>query len=55
MTCNGCAQQLERAVAGMPGVASVEVELEPGEITVYGAVDDHRLREAIRTTGFEPL
>jgi len=55
MTCNGCVQQLDRAVRGLPDVEAVEVRLEPGEISVFGPVDEARLRDTIRQAGFEPL
>ena len=54
MTCNGCVQSLDRAVRQLPDVEAVEVRLDPGEVSVFGRVDEDRLRDAIRRAGFEP-
>ena len=55
MTCNGCVQSLDRAVRELPNVEAVEVRLDPGEVSVFGPVDENRLRDTIRRAGFEPL
>lgn len=52
MTCGGCAGSVERAIkAALPG-ASVRVELEKKAVTVDGADDDARVRQAVEDAGF---
>lgn len=52
--CEGCRQAIEQAVAGMPGVKSVQVDLEHKLVTVTLQNDpshEVKVREAIRKAG----
>jgi len=64
MTCASCVTRVERAIAKLPGVASVNVNLATESARVMWdpsqAHDDHqtqqaRLRRAVRDAGYEPL
>jgi len=52
--CEGCRQAIEQAVAGMPGVKSVLVDLEHKLVTITLRNDlshEAKVREAIRKAG----
>ncbi len=53
MNCVNCVNRLEQALRGIDGIDSAVVHLEPGEATVYGQVDEERVREVIRSSGFQ--
>ena len=64
MTCASCVARVERAIAKLPGVESVSVNLATESARVTWAPsqteDDHqtqqaRLRRAVRDAGYEPL
>ena len=53
MTCNHCANAVQRALAGSPGVASVEVDLRKGEAIVAGSgFDLAGLTRAVESLGY---
>lgn len=55
MTCNHCKASVTQALSVIPGVTSVEVNLETGE-TKWGEsdhVDVETIKNAIRRIGFE--
>jgi copper chaperone CopZ len=53
MTCNHCASAVQRALAGSPGVASVEVDLRKGEAIVAGSLFDLAgLTRAVESLGY---
>ncbi len=52
MTCGGCAASVEKAIkAAVPG-SSVSVNLENKAVTVDGAEDDAKIRQAVEGAGF---
>ncbi|MFO0849948.1 MAG: heavy-metal-associated domain-containing protein [Gemmataceae bacterium] len=56
VTCGGCATALKRAVAAVPGVQSVEVEVSTKRLTVTHAETVARaaVEAAVRKAGFTP-
>ena len=59
MTCASCVGRVERAIAKLPGVAEVSVNLatESARVVWNDADPSHeaRLRRALRDAGYEPL
>lgn len=54
MSCNHCVMAVKRALTGLDGVGTVEVDLESGKVTVVGeALADEAMREAIDDAGYE--
>jgi copper chaperone CopZ len=54
MSCGHCERAVAAELEDVPGVASVEVELETKRVTVVGAdLDDAKLRDAIERAGYE--
>lgn len=53
MSCNHCVRNVERAIASLDGVESVEVGLASGEAVVKGDVDIEQVREAVASIGYE--
>ncbi|MBF0482658.1 MAG: heavy-metal-associated domain-containing protein [Desulfovibrionaceae bacterium] len=56
MSCNHCVASVTKALAAVPGVASVSVSLEKGLATFEEKtpVDSELIRQAIIQIGFEP-
>jgi len=58
MSCGGCVASVTKVLSELPGVAKVDVVLEPGQATVEfdsGQVSRDALCAAIDDAGFEPL
>ncbi len=54
MSCNHCVMAVKRALTGLDGVGTVEVDLESGKVTVVGeALADEAMKEAIDDAGYE--
>jgi copper chaperone CopZ len=55
MTCGHCVESVTKAMQGLPGVATVSVDLESGqvEITSEAAPSSDAVRAAIEGIGFE--
>jgi copper chaperone CopZ len=54
MHCGHCTSAVEREVGGVPGVASVEANLDSKLVVIRGeALDDAALRAAIAEAGYE--
>jgi len=56
MSCGGCVASVTKVLSELPGVAKVEVVLEPGQATVEfdcGQVSRDALCAAIDDAGFE--
>ena len=54
MTCGHCVGAVEKALAGVPGVAKViGVSIDPGWALVQGGADPETLIEAVAGEGFE--
>ena len=53
MNCSHCKASVEKAIAGVSGIDSVEVDLSSGLATVSGDIEDDKITEAVRLAGFE--
>lgn len=54
MTCNHCVRAIERALAGVPGVARVRaVNLARGVAEIEGAPDEQAVLAAVAAEGYE--
>ncbi|MCH7485499.1 MAG: heavy-metal-associated domain-containing protein [Proteobacteria bacterium] len=54
MTCGHCVSAVEKALAGVPGVAKViDVSKDRGEALVEGEAEPEKLIEAITGEGYE--
>ncbi|MCH5235566.1 MAG: SO_0444 family Cu/Zn efflux transporter [Muribaculaceae bacterium] len=53
MNCSHCRASVEKAIASLQGVDSVEVDLSSGLATVSGEIEDHKITEAVRLAGFD--
>ncbi|MFL5944311.1 MAG: heavy-metal-associated domain-containing protein [Gaiellaceae bacterium] len=54
MHCAHCERAVEEEVGAVPGVESVDVDLESKRVVVRGAaLDDAKLRAAIEEAGYE--
>ena len=52
MTCAHCARAVTEALATVPGVAGVQVDLAAGTVHVEGTPDEHATRAAIEAEGY---
>lgn len=52
MTCNHCKMRVEKALQGLSGVESVNVDLAAKEAVVTGDVERANLLKAIRDAGY---
>ncbi len=56
MSCAHCKDAVTREALAVPGVASVEVDLDTKEVLVTGgALDDAALRASIVEAGYEAI
>lgn len=56
MTCMGCVNSVKNVLKNQPGIAAVDVSLEPAQATIQydsAAVSLDRLKAAIIDAGFE--
>lgn len=53
MNCSHCKASVEKAISGVKGIDSVEVDLSSGLATVSGDIEDDKITEAVRLAGFE--
>jgi copper chaperone CopZ len=54
MTCSHCVLSVREEVSEVPGVSSVDVDLDTGRMTVSGEnVDDEAVRAAVVEAGYE--
>ena len=54
MHCAHCERAVKEEVAGVPGVAAVDVDLEKKVVVVHGSdLNDAQLRAAIEEAGYE--
>ena len=53
MTCEHCVKRATKALQSVPGVATVEVTLEPGAARVNGASASDELIKAVETAGYK--
>lgn len=52
MSCNNCKGHVEKALRGVSGVESVEVDLAKGEAVVTGSVSREDLKKAVEEAGY---
>ncbi|WP_067964171.1 heavy-metal-associated domain-containing protein [Nocardiopsis trehalosi] len=54
MTCGHCVNAVKEEVSALPGVTSVDVELDSGRVTIDGTepIDPDRLTAAIDEAGY---
>lgn len=53
MNCSHCKAAVEKAITGIQGIDSVEVDLSSGLATVSGEIEDDKITEAVRLAGFD--
>lgn len=54
MTCSHCVLSVQEEVGEVPGIASVEVDLESGGMSVTGSdLDDTAIATAVADAGYE--
>ncbi|MDR0327169.1 MAG: permease [Planctomycetaceae bacterium] len=53
MTCNHCRMAVENALAKLPDVQSVKVDLQSGAAYIEGNPDDHAVQQTVETLGYE--
>jgi copper chaperone len=56
MTCGGCVASVKRVLSAVPGVASVDVTLQPGKASVAydpARVTVQKLHEAVENAGYD--
>ncbi|KAL1561537.1 Heavy metal-associated isoprenylated plant protein 24 [Salvia divinorum] len=51
MDCDGCALKVKKALSGVKGAKSVDVDLKQQKATVYGYVDAKKVLAAAKSTG----
>lgn len=52
MRCSGCAENVERALRDVPGVASVVVDLDHGTAVIEGGGEPQNLVSAVKSAGY---
>ena len=52
MTCAHCVRAVTEAVAGLPRVAAVQVDLAVGAVRIEGDPDEQSVRAAIEAEGY---
>ena len=52
MSCGHCVASIKSAVARVPGVTAVDVDLANGVVTVNGTHDEQAIAAAIEDTGY---
>jgi copper chaperone len=52
MSCQHCVGHVHKALAGVPGVGTVEVDLAKGEARVSGPVETAALVAAVEAEGY---
>lgn len=53
MSCNHCRMTVEKAIAAIPGVENVVVDLSAGSATVEGNFDSSAVVKAVTDSGFD--
>ena len=52
MTCNHCKMHVEKALRGVSGAESVEVDLAKGEAVITGTPSREDLKKAVEDAGY---
>ena len=55
MSCQHCVTSVTKALEEIPGVTDVNVDLEKGEASYDGDIDDHLVNGSITKIGFEVI
>ena len=55
MSCQHCVASVTKALEAINGVTKVSVDLEKGEASYEGDVDEQEIKDAITKTGFETV
>lgn len=55
MKCGGCVANVEKALKELPGIESVEVDLESAMAVVKGGLSAQAIGEAIDQAGFNAI
>ena len=53
MSCNNCKAHVEKALRGVSGAESVEVDLAKGEAVVTGSASREDLKKAVEDAGYD--
>jgi len=53
MTCGHCVASVKEEVGNVPGVETVDVQLEGGQLTVTGDVPADAVKAAVEEAGYE--
>ena len=51
--CGGCVEVVKRVLAKVPGVSSVEVELDTGRAVIEGSAGHEDLVRAVQRAGYQ--
>ncbi len=52
MSCQHCVANVKKALESLDGVDSVEVTLDPGQVTVEGSAEAEAVKAAIAAAGY---
>jgi copper chaperone len=52
MTCNSCVTKVTNAVAQIPGVEDIDVDIETGALEVIGSAEEATVRATIQDLGY---
>ena len=55
LRCGSCVGRVEKALAGLPGVQSVSVNLATETVAFDGDVRGHVLRDTLQQAGYQPI
>ncbi len=53
MSCQHCVKSTQEALEKLPGISNVKVDLDKGEATFDGTVEQAQVEDAITKIGFE--
>ena len=53
MTCQHCVASTKEALEKIPGINDVKVDLDKGEASYSGDIDQKQVKDAIEKIGFE--
>ena len=52
MSCDHCKMRIQKALMGLDGVKSVEVDLESKHVTIAGDIDKEKVVSTIEDAGY---
>ena len=55
MKCDGCVENIEKAIKQLPGIEAVEVDLESSMAVVKGAINAESVSSAIDGAGYNAI